>query len=172
MISDEYGQQPFYFRGITLKAGRSYRFDFDTENWTWYNHDYFAILGKNDKILQKWQLNLKEYGPGECPECHGSGTITSEQRTIFGSFLTKTTCPYCHGSGTTYEKTCSECHGKGKVTNRKTITVKVPAGIDNGNRLRVAGKGGAGTNDVVRIHAQTSFSDRHPSNQVEGEGEK
>lgn len=81
-----------------------------------------------------------------CSECHGSGTITSEQRTIFGSFLSKTTCPYCHGSGTSFEKTCSDCHGSGKVTNRKTITVTVPAGIDNENRLRIAGKGGAGTN--------------------------
>ena len=81
-----------------------------------------------------------------CSECHGSGTITSEQRTMFGSFLSKTTCPYCHGSGSTYEKMCSECHGSGKVTNRKTITVTIPAGIDTGNRLRIAGKGSAGTN--------------------------
>ena len=81
-----------------------------------------------------------------CQECHGSGTVTQEQRTIFGSFLSKTTCPYCHGSGTTFEKTCDECHGRGKVTNRKTITITVPAGIDTENRLRVAGKGGAGSN--------------------------
>ena len=81
-----------------------------------------------------------------CSECHGSGTITTEQRTMFGSFLSKTTCPYCKGSGTTFEKTCSECHGQGKVTNRKTITITVPAGIDSENRLRVAGKGGAGIN--------------------------
>lgn len=82
----------------------------------------------------------------KCSECHGSGTITSEQRTMFGSFLSKTTCPYCKGTGSTYEKSCSECHGSGKVTNRKTITITVPAGIDSENRLRVAGKGGAGTN--------------------------
>jgi len=81
-----------------------------------------------------------------CSQCHGSGTITQEQRTMFGSFLSKTTCPYCHGSGTTYERTCTQCHGKGKVTNRKTITVTIPAGIDSENRLRVAGKGGAGSN--------------------------
>lgn len=81
-----------------------------------------------------------------CSECHGSGTVTSEQRTIFGSFLSKTTCPYCHGTGTTYERTCTECRGKGRVINKKTITVTVPAGIDNGNRLRIAGKGGAGSN--------------------------
>ena len=81
-----------------------------------------------------------------CQECHGSGTVTQEQRTIFGSFLSKTTCPYCHGSGTTFEKTCDECHGRGKVTNRKTITITVPAGIDTENRLRASGKGGAGSN--------------------------
>ena len=81
-----------------------------------------------------------------CTECHGSGTITQEQRTMFGSFLSKTTCPYCKGTGTTFSKECTECHGRGKVTNRKTITITVPAGIDSENRLRVAGKGGAGTN--------------------------
>lgn len=81
-----------------------------------------------------------------CSECHGSGTITNEQRTMFGSFLSKTTCPYCHGKGTTYERTCTDCHGTGKVTNRKTITVTIPAGIDSDNRLRIAGKGGTGSN--------------------------
>lgn len=81
-----------------------------------------------------------------CSECHGSGSITSEQRTMFGSFLTKTTCPYCKGAGTTYEKKCSDCSGKGRVSVRKTITVTVPAGIDNENRLRIAGKGESGTN--------------------------
>ena len=81
-----------------------------------------------------------------CSECHGSGTITSEQRTMFGSFLTKTTCPYCKGKGTTYEETCSNCKGRGRVATRKTITVTVPAGIDTGNRLRIAEKGEAGIN--------------------------
>ena len=86
------------------------------------------------------------FNPKTCNECHGSGTITQEQRTMFGSFLTKTTCPYCKGTGTKYEETCSKCRGRGKVTNRKTITVTVPAGIDSDNRLRIAGKGGAGSN--------------------------
>ena len=81
-----------------------------------------------------------------CKECHGSGTITSQQHTMFGSFLSKTTCPYCKGTGTTYERTCSTCHGSGKVTNRKTLTITIPAGIDSENRLRLAGKGGAGHN--------------------------
>jgi len=81
-----------------------------------------------------------------CDTCHGSGTITSEQHTILGSFLSKTTCPDCRGSGKTFQKTCSSCRGKGKVKNHKTITVTIPAGIDTGDRLRVAGKGNAGGN--------------------------
>ena len=103
MISDEEHRQPFYFRNQTFKAGRSYRFDFDTVDWQWYQHDYFAILGKGDKILQKWQLNLKEYAPGECPECHGT-----------------LKCKKCKGEGFVYPadriwefKTCPACGGTG-----------------------------------------------------------
>lgn len=81
-----------------------------------------------------------------CERCHGSGTITSEQHTIFGSFLSKTTCPECEGRGKTFQKTCSTCRGKGKVKVNKTITVSVPSGIDTGDRLRLAGKGSTGSN--------------------------
>ena len=81
-----------------------------------------------------------------CSRCHGSGTITSEQRTILGSFMTKTTCPDCGGKGKTYREVCSKCHGKGSVKAHKTITVSVPSGIDNGERLRVPGKGNSGEN--------------------------
>jgi molecular chaperone DnaJ len=87
-------------------------------------------------------------GKGEetCPTCHGSGTITSEQHTILGSFLSKTTCPDCHGEGHTYKKKCEACGGKGKVKTNKTIKVTIPAGIDNGGRRRISGKGGPGEN--------------------------
>ncbi len=85
-------------------------------------------------------------GEKTCSVCHGSGTVTSEQRSIFGSFMTRTTCDNCHGKGTTYEKTCSTCRGTGKINKSKEIEVKVPAGVDNGNQLRVAGKGEAGYN--------------------------
>ena len=81
-----------------------------------------------------------------CSKCHGSGTITSEQRTIFGSFMTKTTCPECGGLGKSYKETCSKCSGRGYTKEKKTITVSIPAGVDNGNRLRLSGKGEAGAN--------------------------
>ena len=86
------------------------------------------------------------FHPETCSACRGSGTVTSEQRTMFGSFLTKTTCSQCNGTGTSFEKKCSTCHGSGKVKKNKTITITIPAGIDTDNRLRVAGKGEAGTN--------------------------
>jgi len=81
-----------------------------------------------------------------CPDCHGSGTVTTEQRTLFGAFMSKTTCERCHGEGKTYKKVCSKCNGRGRNLQNKTITVKVPAGIDSGMRLRLSGKGGAGSN--------------------------
>ena len=86
------------------------------------------------------------FNASTCSTCRGSGTVTAEQRTILGSFLTKTTCPDCHGSGTSFEKKCTICHGRGTVKKNKTITITIPAGIDTENRLRVSGKGEAGTN--------------------------
>ena len=65
---------------------------------------------------------------------------------MFGSFLTKITCPECKGKGKTYERKCSTCKGTGTIKKNKTITVTIPAGVDDGNRLRLAGKGEAGIN--------------------------
>ena len=86
------------------------------------------------------------HGEETCSKCHGSGTITSEQHTILGSFLSKTTCPECSGTGKTFKEVCKYCRGKGKIKVNKTITVTVPAGIDTGERLRISGKGNVGTN--------------------------
>ena len=81
-----------------------------------------------------------------CDVCHGSGTITSEQRSILGAFVTKTTCSNCHGTGKTFKRRCTTCSGRGNVRKNRTISVKIPAGIDTGMRLRVAGKGESGSN--------------------------
>ena len=81
-----------------------------------------------------------------CPNCHGSGTVTSEQHTLFGTFMSKTTCSTCGGTGNTYKRKCGKCRGTGMIRENKTITVKVPSGIDTGMRLRLAGKGEASPN--------------------------
>ena len=87
-------------------------------------------------------------GRGEktCSTCHGKGVVTQQQRTILGAFMTQTTCPDCNGKGRVFDKTCSDCHGKGFVRENKNVDVKIPAGVDNGSRLRLAGKGDAGIN--------------------------
>lgn len=86
------------------------------------------------------------HGEKTCSTCHGKGVVTQQQRTILGAFMTQTTCPDCHGKGRVFDKTCVECHGKGFVRENKDIDVKIPAGVDNGSRLRLAGKGDAGIN--------------------------
>lgn len=82
----------------------------------------------------------------ECSACHGTGTVTHQQQTILGSFMTQSTCSTCGGTGKTYKKKCSVCNGKGKVKKNKKITINVPAGINTGDRQRVSGKGNPGSN--------------------------
>ncbi|MEG0994439.1 MAG: molecular chaperone DnaJ [Bacilli bacterium] len=89
---------------------------------------------------------LGGHGETTCDKCHGSGTITSEQRTILGSFLTKVTCPTCGGRGKTFETSCNKCRGTGKIKKNRVISVTIPSGVDNGNRLRISNKGEAGSN--------------------------
>ncbi len=87
-------------------------------------------------------------GKGEktCPTCHGQGTVTSEQSTIFGTFMTRTTCHTCRGAGRVFNSNCSKCRGTGKIKKNKDLEVKIPAGVDNGTQLRLAGKGDSGSN--------------------------
>lgn len=82
----------------------------------------------------------------ECSTCHGKGTITTQQQTILGSFMSTTTCPDCKGLGHTYKRKCSECKGKGKVTVDKKLTINIQEGINTGDRQRVSGKGNPGSN--------------------------
>lgn len=86
------------------------------------------------------------HGTHTCKTCHGKGVVTQEQRTILGSFMTQSTCPECKGKGTSFDKVCNDCHGKGVIRKNKNISVKIPAGVDSGSRLRLAGKGDAGVN--------------------------
>ena len=86
------------------------------------------------------------HGEHTCDECHGSGSITSEQSTLFGSFLTRTTCPTCKGEGVTFDSTCSKCRGTGRVKTIKNVDVKIPEGIDTGNRIRLSGYGESSIN--------------------------
>jgi molecular chaperone DnaJ len=86
------------------------------------------------------------HGSKTCDKCHGTGTMTAQQNTLFGSFMTKTTCDKCGGKGKIFSEVCHNCRGTGKVRRNKDIEVNIPAGVDTGNQLRIAGKGEAGSN--------------------------
>lgn len=111
-----------------------------------------AIFGCEKQIKVSVSENCSEcHGEGgfdseTCSTCHGSGTVTSQQNSMFGSFMTRTTCPDCEGTGKTYKRRCPDCRGKGRIVKDKTLNVTIPAGVDSGNRLRLSGKGEAGTN--------------------------
>lgn len=78
--------------------------------------------------------------PTTCTACHGSGQVHIQQ----GFFSIQQTCPKCHGRGQVIENPCSKCHGQGRVQEQKTLSVKIPAGIDDGDRIRLAGEGEVG----------------------------
>lgn len=80
----------------------------------------------------------------ECTECHGTGRVVTVQRTFLGDMQSSTTCPSCHGTGTIIEGACEECDGQGRVPDRQRVSVEIPAGIRDGQQLRVAGFGEAG----------------------------
>lgn len=86
------------------------------------------------------------FEPVTCKTCGGRGVVVAEQRTIFGVMQTQKTCPDCKGKKQTFKRVCTECHGEGKVIKNKTLSVNIPAGVDNGFQLRLSGKGGVGTN--------------------------
>ncbi len=79
-----------------------------------------------------------------CPKCHGQGQIRVMRRTIFGQMQTATTCDECEGTGKVPERACAECKGTGQKRRMKALKVKIPAGIDDGQRIRVSGEGEAG----------------------------
>jgi molecular chaperone DnaJ len=79
-----------------------------------------------------------------CPECDGRGQTTTVQQTPFGRMQQTTTCRRCEGEGTVYEETCSTCRGDGIVRNEATLTVEIPAGIRDGQTLRMDGEGAPG----------------------------
>ena len=78
--------------------------------------------------------------PKGCETCNGMGQVRIQQ----GFFSIQQTCPSCHGEGTIVTDPCSSCHGNGRVRESKKLTVKIPAGVDNGDRVRLTGEGEAG----------------------------
>ena len=97
----------------------------------------------------------------ECKECGGTGTVTTTSRSLFGMVRQNVICPTCRGSGKVPEKPCKKCKGEGRVEEKRTLTVRIPAGIAEGQTLRVTGEGEAGRQGaaagdlLVHVHVES-----------------
>jgi molecular chaperone DnaJ len=132
------GGGPQVFRGADL----GYELKLDLEK---------AVAGDNVKIDVPTQVSCdtckgsgakKGSQPVKCSTCGGVGQVRMQQ----GFFSIQQTCPSCKGAGTTIADPCSDCHGRGRVRKTRTLSVKVPAGVDDGDRIRLSGEGEAGRN--------------------------
>lgn len=88
--------------------------------------------------------------PETCSKCGGRGQVTYNQQTMFGTMQSVRTCPECNGSGKIIKEKCPDCYGTGYISSRKKIQVSVPAGIDNGQSIRIREKGEPGVNGGPR----------------------
>ncbi len=84
--------------------------------------------------------------PETCTQCNGRGYVVTQQRTPFGVMQSQQPCPHCGGRGTIIKNPCKTCRGTGKTSARKTLEVKIPAGIDDDQNIALRGQGDAGTN--------------------------
>jgi molecular chaperone DnaJ len=95
-----------------------------------------------------------------CPTCGGAGRLQQVSRTVFGEFVRTQTCPTCSGSGRKIEQRCTVCNGAGHVVEERTLDIEIPAGIHDGQRIRIPGEGHAGgpggrAGDVyVQVHVK------------------
>lgn len=108
-----------------------------------------AVRGTTVKIKVPSSITCVECGgngarrgssPGVCTTCAGHGQVRMQQ----GFFSIQQTCPRCHGQGKIITDPCQKCHGQGRIKEQKTLSVKVPAGVDTGDRIRLSGEGEAG----------------------------
>jgi molecular chaperone DnaJ len=83
--------------------------------------------------------------PSRCPTCDGTGQIRRVQRSLFGQFINTAVCSQCHGEGRIITDPCRECKGTGFQKCKRRISVRVPAGVDDGNGIRLSGEGDAGS---------------------------
>lgn len=133
-----------------------------------------AIFGKETTISYNREEECKTcHGDGAkpgtnpvtCSKCHGTGSLNVERNTPLGRVMTRQTCDVCHGTGQEIKEACPTCHGSGHTKDKHTVKVTVPAGVEDGNQMRLNGQGEAGKNGgpygdlyvVFRVKASKEF---------------
>lgn len=153
---DDGGFSPFGFGGFGNRSRREPNFD-SPENGSdlqmgmqlTFKESLFGCIKEIDLTLNEPCSECGGRGvekgstPEKCPHCNGTGQIVHTQRNGFMMSQTISPCPHCHGQGMS-AKLCKKCHGQKRLDAKKHISVRIPQGIDNGQRLRVRGKGECG----------------------------
>jgi len=109
--------------------------------------------------------------PITCPTCGGHGQVRMQQ----GFFSVQQTCPRCHGAGRVVADPCTHCHGEGRIKQHKTLSVRIPSGVDEGDRIRLAGEGESGINGgppgdlYVQVHLRQHPVFTRDHNDLHGE---
>lgn len=133
-----------------------------------------AIFGKETTVSYNREEECKTcHGDGAkpgtspvtCSRCHGTGSLNVERNTPLGRVMTRQTCDVCHGTGKEIKEHCPTCHGSGHTKDKHTVKVTVPAGVEDGNQMRLNGQGEAGKNGgpygdlyvVFRVKASNQF---------------
>lgn len=108
--------------------------------------------------------------PEQCTTCHGRGEVTQIQRSFLGDIRTLSTCPRCRGYGSVISHPCGECAGEGRVRSTRTLNVKIPAGVDSGNRIHLASQGevGPGGGPAGDLYVEVTVAE-HPMFRREGD---
>jgi molecular chaperone DnaJ len=160
-LGDIFGE--FFGGGRRTKTPRGKDIAVDAE--LTFSESIFGI--ERNIILNKTSACKKCKGSGaesgsgmkKCEKCNGKGQIQETQRSFMGLFSSVKTCPDCHGKGEVPKTKCSECKGEGVTYGQENITVKIPAGIEDGETLRVSGRGesvsGGTAGDLyIKIHVE------------------
>ena len=112
-----------------------------------------AVFGTEKELeIPRWETCLICGGSGaepgkppvRCSACGGSGEVRRVQQSVFGQFVNVATCDRCHGEGQIVQHKCPECNGKGSVRRTRKLTVTIPAGVDDGNEMRLSSQGEGG----------------------------
>lgn len=138
-----------------------------------------AVFGKDTEVSYKRNEVCHTCGgngakpgtqPETCHKCKGSGTINAERQTPLGRVMTRQTCDVCHGTGKEIKEVCETCHGTGHEKKTHSVNVSVPAGVEDGQQMRLANQGEAGINGgpygdlyVVFYVAESDIFDRDGS---------
>src|SRR6185369_8176887 len=103
---------------------------------------FFSSRRRHTRFKCDWSSDVCSSDLKTCETCHGSGNVRLSQ----GFFSIQQTCPTCHGSGKVVSDPCATCRGAGRMKKHKTLSVKIPAGVDEGDRIRLSGEGESGVN--------------------------